>query len=66
MDLEDETEIIIPVKNKKGLRGDEDEVKIKFQDDYQKEYGITKLFTTASFSNKVRSVMESIVSKEDV
>lgn len=67
MDLEDDAEIVIPVKSKKNKKeGDHDEVKIKFQDEYQKEYGITKLFTTASFSNKVRSVMESIVSKEDV
>jgi hypothetical protein len=63
MDLEDDAEISIPVVKKKPTEHVDE---ITEQDEYQKTYGITKLFTTASFSNKVRKAMESIVAKDDV
>lgn len=64
MDLEDDSELTIPIKKKKQNQGPEEQ--ITEQDEFQKKYGITKLFTTASFSNKVRKAMESIVAKDDV
>lgn len=64
LDLDDDSSLQIkPLSKPKETN---QVVRQEKQDQYQIEYGITKLFTTASYSNVVREAMESLVSKDDV